>query len=447
MPDRTATSPFRLDSWSRASSATSRTSPTTSGRTPESTASGRATSHNLRLVTKGETSSLADIEVRCSCGASRTMDGSFSPRALLGVHWCQGKRPWLPGAPDRGMSGDSRERFSVVARAPGSPTSDRPSPSRPGPRCTRRSADSWSFLKDLDEATLRAVFAQSDWIPEGSHWTIDGLVGIVNDIKSGEPLDEETLRRQEFDAIRAGHPERDPGDQFVCNLVELPAGSRLLPFVDEVREVSRLREVSALISFSRLIPAGPGDTEAAKLSNAPTDWLPAVEVFGEGIFVKLDETRFASWAAGTFARSRTDVDPQRRGDILLSADRLHAAASRPHLRPRVDERAQHGRRVSGGFPPRTRLCGRGPGGCTHLHGHRRFRRQSGRALRSERARAPDRGDPQRDAEGPVVHLRPGVHRVAGARASTTSTLPPAMRACWCRKPAVSIATPCSTVPC
>lgn len=285
--------------------------------------SSSPTTHRLTLVTKGETSSLADIEVRCSCGESRTMDGSFSPRALLGVHWCQGKRPWLPGAPDQECQeiprtlqrGSSSTWFANVRSAISIP---------PWSEVHKKIRNSWSLLKDLDDATLRAIFTQNNWIPEGSHWTIDGLVGIVNDIKSGEPLDEETLRRQEFDAIRSGHPERDPGDQFVCNIVGLPAGSPLLRFVDEVREVSRLREVSALISFSRLIPTGPGSADAAKLSQAATDWLPAVEVFGEGIFVKLDETRFASWAAGTFARSRTAA--------------IHSAARTSFFQPTVSTR-------------------------------------------------------------------------------------------------------------
>ena len=36
--------------------------------------------HSLTLVTRGETSSLSDIEVGCSCGARRTMEGSLRPK-------------------------------------------------------------------------------------------------------------------------------------------------------------------------------------------------------------------------------------------------------------------------------------------------------------------------------------------------------------------------------
>lgn len=260
-------------------------------------------SHHLSLITKGETSSLSDIEVRCSCGASRSMDGAFAANALLGIHWCEGSRPWLPGATNEACKeiprtlqrGSSGAWFANVRSTISIP---------PWSEVHRKITTSLSLLKGLDETGLRVIFAQADWIPEGSHWTIDRLIEIVNDIKSGEPLDEQKLRQQEYDAIRTGHPEKDPTDQFVCNPVEVPQASQLIPVVDEIREVSRLREVTALVSFSRLAPSGPSDAGAAKLSQTPVDWLPAVEVFGEGIFVKLNEERLRTWAKSDFVRER-----------------------------------------------------------------------------------------------------------------------------------------------
>lgn len=264
------------------------------------------TKHRLSLVTKGETSSLSDINVQCSCGAGRTMDGSFAPKALVGVSWCQGHRPWLPGAPDESCQetprtlqrGSSGAWFGNLRSAISIP---------PWSEVHTKIRGSWSLLKDLDDSVLTAMFTQGKWIPEGSHWTVPQLVEIVNDIRNGEPLDEDKLRKQEYDAIRAGHPEKNPSDQFVCNPVPLAEASPLTPFVEEVREVSRLREVTALTSFSRLYPTNENGATAAKLSHAPVDWLPAVEVFGEGIFVKLSETRVQRWASGAFARHRSGL--------------------------------------------------------------------------------------------------------------------------------------------
>ena len=41
-----------------------------------------------------------------------------------------------------------------------------------------------------------------------------------------------------------------------------------------------------------------------------------MEVFGEGIFVKLIEDRLAAWTNGMFAKSRTGRDPQGRGNVF-----------------------------------------------------------------------------------------------------------------------------------
>lgn len=279
--------------------------------------------HRLRLLTKGETSSLSDIEVACTCGATRSMEGSFAPRALIGIASCRGERPWLPGVPDelcnelprtlqRGSSGAWYSNLRSAISIP------------PWSAVHAKIRSAWSLLKDLDDALLASLFTQGGWIPADSHWTVPQLVQIVNDIRHGVELDEEMLRSQEYDAIRAGHPEKEPGDQFVCKPVSIPDGSALTGFVDEVRDVSRLREVTALLSFSRLFPAGDSGSTAAKLSATPQDWLPAVEVFGEGIFVKLDEARLTQWSRSAFARRR--------------AERIDAAATTSFLQPSVSVR-------------------------------------------------------------------------------------------------------------
>ncbi len=51
--------------------------------------------HSLSLGSAGVSASLKDIQITCSCGARRSMEGSFSRNALLNVVWCTGKRPWL----------------------------------------------------------------------------------------------------------------------------------------------------------------------------------------------------------------------------------------------------------------------------------------------------------------------------------------------------------------
>lgn len=269
--------------------------------------------YQLKLFTRGETSSLADVEVQCGCGASRTMEGSFSPKALLGVSGCTGSRPWLPGTPPHDscsetprvlQRGSSSVWFSDVRSAISIP---------PWSDIHHKIQGSWGMFKDADETLLRGLFKLPGWIPEGSHWTVDQLVQAVQELRDGPPADDEALRRQEYKALITGHSETNPSDQFVCERVDLSATS-IHPFVDEARDVSRLREVTALVSFSRLVPPGTPGATAAELSSSPVDWLPAVEVFGEGIFVALNEHRLQQWETSDFASLRTVSIAQHAGE-------------------------------------------------------------------------------------------------------------------------------------
>lgn len=260
-------------------------------------------SNKLSLVTRGETSSLADVEIRCTCGATRTMEGSFSPRSLLGIQGCAGRRPWLPGSPmeqcqhtPRVMQrGSSSTWFADVRSAISIP---------PWSDIHNKVKTSWSMLKDLPAEVLRSVFTAGGWIPAGSAWTVDDLIQAVSDLRDGTALTDEDLRRQEYAALHAGHAETKPTDQFVCTYVGLE-GTSINPYIKDARDVSRLREVTALMGFTRLVPPGSPGATPAKLSADPTDWLPAVEVFGEGLFLRFDPKALEAWEQTDFAKART----------------------------------------------------------------------------------------------------------------------------------------------
>jgi hypothetical protein len=73
----------------------------------------------------------------------------------------------------------------------------------------------------------------------------------------------------------------------------------LKPFFGRLIRVSRLREVRVLRSFTRIKPPADwratGSNNFAPLSIERKDWLPAIEVRGEGIFLAFDVTSLASW--------------------------------------------------------------------------------------------------------------------------------------------------------
>ena len=121
------------------------------------------------------------------------------------------------------------------------------------------------------------------------------------------PADPETelliFRRAEFNIIRneVNDLERVPDLRVIP--VVVPAD--LAPWIEKVNLVERLRETRAFYGFDRLGQdnnplAGMPDAAMNQLFRIPPvqpqdRWLPAVEVFGEGIYLELREDRLVKW--------------------------------------------------------------------------------------------------------------------------------------------------------
>lgn len=121
------------------------------------------------------------------------------------------------------------------------------------------------------------------------------------------PMDPESdllaFRRAEFNILRneINDPERVP------NLRVIAAGvsSELAPWIARVNLVERLRETRVFYGFDRLEPspsplASMPDFAMRQLfrtqpNESQERWLPAVEVFGEGIYLELREDQLALW--------------------------------------------------------------------------------------------------------------------------------------------------------
>jgi Domain of unknown function (DUF1998) len=113
------------------------------------------------------------------------------------------------------------------------------------------------------------------------------------------------FRRAEFNIIR--NEVNDP--EHVPNLRVIPTAvpSELGPWVTKVNLVERLRVTKVFYGFDRLEQsinslAGMPDTAMHQLFRDPPEqpqerWLPAVEVFGEGIYLELREQGLAQWQA------------------------------------------------------------------------------------------------------------------------------------------------------
>ncbi|MFG2134159.1 DrmB family protein [Streptomyces sp. NPDC048751] len=272
----------------------------------------------MRLRTTGRTASLRSVLISCTCGIPEvSMEGAFRRNTLAKLHVrCSGARPWLKDAPaetsctevprtlQRGSSMAWQPIVKSVLSIP--PWSD---------GLAARLADHWDDLRSLDRAGLE-IYLKALAPKGGEVFPVEAVLALLeaeqheeSDLEEGADHNSRyfALRMQEYERLCAGNAERDSAreEQFIC---EPPTESSpaLEPFgLTSPMLVKRLREVRALKSFSRVhTPDSNTEVHEAPLSLAELDWLPAMEVQGEGVFLRLDATRVNAWARNVAVAAR-----------------------------------------------------------------------------------------------------------------------------------------------
>ena len=268
----------------------------------------------LTFFESNESGAISDVFVHCrACRATRPMEASFEENAERALGPCTGARPWLDDHEQACgerlrtvLRGASNLYFPIIQSALSIPEWDDPihlAIAHHEEDLER--IDSWEKLRaalDLGVlARLRNYSADDIWEALQSRRSVDD-----------EPPSQQALRYEEFRAL--GEPS-DPAlaaeREFQTAFSETPAAFAHL--LDRVVIVRRLREVRALEAFTR-VDAPPDllleDDEAVQrvhrqaLMRDGHDWLPAVELLGEGVFVSLREAAVREWEALPELRNR-----------------------------------------------------------------------------------------------------------------------------------------------
>lgn len=278
--------------------------------------------HELTIDARGVSASLRDIVIECSCGKSRSMNGAFAKNALRELTSCKGRRPWLGDTVECGLTprtlqrGASNVYFSVVHSAISIP------PWSEGAfKVLNRH---WAVLKHIPESALHETIRGMNVIA-GTRYSVEDLVEAARRrrVREQEPQnDVEKIRDQEYEALIRGAQETSREQDFVAEKVSGHAGI-VNEYFDRVTSVTRLREVRVLTGFTRLTPLLPEDPpeRIAHLTGDASDWLPAIEIRGEGVFLRLDAERLARWEIREDVRSRVRriADNYRRRFLLNNA--------------------------------------------------------------------------------------------------------------------------------
>jgi hypothetical protein len=284
---------------------------------------GPSCGRRMWLEERGTTGDIAETMVGCECG--------IPPRSLydaLGIEsralgTCQGKRPWLGPHTEENckqpyrllVRSASNAYFPQIFSVLSLPEED--------PGLTGRLDAVWHILQSATAATLPVFRTIADVAKALEGLSDEQALALIERRRSASAADV-PVKQAEFEVLNvpSGTRGRDDSDspffaEFLPRAAWDPKNDPVLSRIERVVLVHRLREVMALVGFTRFEPAGTDEKgeldldgiAPAALSPEP-EWFPAIENSGEGVFIVVSADAIAAW------RDRDGV--RRRGTQFLA---------------------------------------------------------------------------------------------------------------------------------
>lgn len=257
----------------------------------------------LKFFEQGASLQTENLWVRCErCDASRSLVDAFGDRGQQLLPRCRGRHPHL-GRADTScderlrpvLLGASNSWFPVTLTVLAIPTK--------GDKLAQLLADKSDLFSDVgNQAELGLalkVLGKSGMLGSLGEYKADEIWAALQAMRGGGGGEEEPpdLKKPEWDAFTSPNPPQNWPD-FMVTRIAAPKG--LEAKFDFTVVAERLREVNALIGFTRVEPPeeakeGGAPPPRAPLANGKPEWIPATEVRGEGIFLRFNSQRLAEW--------------------------------------------------------------------------------------------------------------------------------------------------------
>ncbi|MCB0132376.1 MAG: DUF1998 domain-containing protein [Caldilineaceae bacterium] len=258
----------------------------------------------LRLIEFGPSGEARELMVQCdTCKKSRRMSVAFGDQGRVTMPMCRGRRPHLRDFENEPcdqqvramLLGASNLWFPEVYSTLAIPAQDL--------RIDQLVEDSWATLQNVanlqNVELLRSIGQLGDFVGYENEqvWeAIERRRNRADDSELATPTDLKTPEWQIFSKPSIVTPSAD----LQLKPVTVPEG--LDKFLDRVVIVERLREVRAVVGFTRI--DSPGDLEdgqpeaggiRAPISRQAPTWVPASDIRGEGIFIQFREDALQAW--------------------------------------------------------------------------------------------------------------------------------------------------------
>jgi hypothetical protein len=278
----------------------------------------------LWIEERGTSGDIRDVFIVCECGATKSM-AAAAVRGTDVLGFCRGRMPWLggddwercggpegPAQPNRLLLRNASDAyFSQVLRVISIPDAD----------ANLRLAvdtvyeDFLSGVSTLDELRYERKKAKVAAALDG--FEDAAVFAEIQRRKGSAPAPARKIKQAEVETLMDSADEIGSdvpdGVDFFARRMPLPSPRpKVLEAVDRVVLVHRLREVMALVGFTRFEAEMPDidgelalDVRRAALARE-LSWLPAVENRGEGFFLAFKKAAIDEWLARPAVKARTE---------------------------------------------------------------------------------------------------------------------------------------------
>lgn len=257
---------------------------------------------------EGSSGDFSEVRVKCVCGAMRPLSAARGEPKMD----CRGHRPWLGREGGEQCEHDLRLMVRTASNSYFAQVVSALTVPEPGRELADVVALHWDKLKAVEElGDLKFVRRQISKALEP--FEDEPLFEAITAQRNGTQAAREPLRTAEFKQLSSSPPEQPhvlpPEDsEFFAREAQLSLPAQL----ERLVVVPKLREVRAQIGFTRLEPATPdlqGEFDL-EVQSAPlglnTDWLPATEILGEGVFIQLSLKELQKWESRQEVKDRKD---------------------------------------------------------------------------------------------------------------------------------------------
>jgi hypothetical protein len=258
----------------------------------------------LRFFESGASLQTENLWVRCdSCEASRSMAHAFGKAGKENLPACRGRHPHLDQfdidcgeEPRAVLLGATNSWFPITLSALAIPQTKNP--------LSQLIQDGWPFFEAITAEVMVPIVVQTlkltGGLPGIDKYSVSDIWSAIEMHRSGgdsEFVGEADIKGPEWEVLTEANPPTDY-PHFMSKKIGTPAP--FIPYISRVLLLERLREVNALLGFTRVeAPEGSGEInerpQMASLARNKPEWVPANQVHGEGIFIQFDEKALVDW--------------------------------------------------------------------------------------------------------------------------------------------------------